>query len=98
MNKTLIYLVRALMLINFLMFITGCVTEAKDNAVATRVKEETTQIQNNTDTHTSIEEATKTDTSVDSLKGTCPRGGHCGSPHCGLRSDLNKDNLCDRAA
>ncbi|MFZ2455064.1 MAG: hypothetical protein WAX07_01105 [Candidatus Altiarchaeia archaeon] len=101
MNKTLVYLVRALILINFLLFITGCVTEAKDtpkdSILETAVKDETTLVQDNTDTQTSIEEA-KTDVSDDSLKGTCPRGGHCGSPGCGLWSDQNNDRLCDRVA
>lgn len=92
-----IMMVQALILVNFLLFVTGCVTEDKESIVETNVKEETKPIEDNTDTQTSVEEA-KTETSDDSLKGTCPRGGHCGSPHCGLWSDLNKDNLCDRAA
>jgi hypothetical protein len=38
------------------------------------------------------------DSTAEDLKGTCPRGNHCGSPHCPLWSNLNNDDACDRAA
>lgn len=30
------------------------------------------------------------------LKGSCPRGMCCNSPHCGLWQDNNGDSVCDR--
>lgn len=95
----LIMLMQALVLINFLLFVTGCVTHDADaqEVIATDIKEKT-QVPETTDAQASIQEAKEDTDESDSLRGTCPRGGHCGSPGCGLWSDLNKDNLCDRAA
>ncbi len=39
---------------------------------------------------------TSSTTTIDSLYHTCPKGKRCTSPQCGMWSDLNGDNKCDR--
>ncbi len=49
-----------------------------------------------TATPTTTPVASSTAMTSDSVARTCPKGKRCTSPQCGLWSDLNCDNKCDR--
>lgn len=85
-NNLLLFIFKLLILVNFLLFLVGCSVDATNDKISVKAKKD--------DLENKISEQLKQ--KLDYLQGTCPSGLHCGSPTCGLWSDFDNNDLCDR--
>lgn len=110
MKKALI-LLQIFLLLGFVFSIAGCSNQdsssvspdselaAKTDSSFENTLDDVATSVSTSDSTASLESSESSDdAAADALKGTCPRGNHCGSPHCPLWSNLNNDDVCDRAA